>query len=177
MEGMVQSGSSMTVGQSLLRMMLLIRAVEERIGELVSTGEIKTPCHLSIGQEAIAAGVCAALGRQDTVWGGHRSHGHYLAKGGDLHAMMAEIFGKATGCPRGHVAAPCTSSPLRRVCTDRPPGRSDHPAGGGRRAGIETPSRAARGCGIFRRWRHGGRTFSRIPEPGCALPASRSVCV
>ena len=101
----------MRVGQSLLRMMLLIRAVEERIGELVSAGEIKTPCHLSIGQEAIAAGVCAALGRQDTVWGGHRSHGHYLAKGGDLHAMMAEIFGKATGCSRGrggsmHLIAP-----------------------------------------------------------------------
>ncbi len=101
----------MTVGQSLLRMMLLIRAVEERIGELVSAGEIKTPCHLSIGQEAIAAGVCAALGRQDTVWGGHRSHGHYLAKGGDLNAMMAEIFGKATGCSKGrggsmHLIAP-----------------------------------------------------------------------
>lgn len=110
-EGTVRSDSSMTVRQSLLRMMLLIRAVEERIGELVSAGEIKTPCHLSIGQEAIAAGVCAALGRQDTVWGSHRSHGHYLAKGGDLQAMMAEIFGKVTGCSKGrggsmHLVAP-----------------------------------------------------------------------
>lgn len=91
----------MTLGRSLLRMMLLIRAAEERIGELVSAGEIHTPCHLSIGQEAVAAGVCAALEQQDTVWGGHRSHGHYLAKGGDLQAMMAEIFGKATGCSKG----------------------------------------------------------------------------
>jgi TPP-dependent pyruvate/acetoin dehydrogenase alpha subunit len=92
-------------------MMLLIRLVEERIGELVSAGEIKTPCHLSIGQEAIAAGVCAALSRQDTVWGGHRSHGHYLAKGGDLPEMMAEVFGRVTGCSKGrggsmHLVAP-----------------------------------------------------------------------
>ena len=91
----------MTIEQSLWRMMVLIRAVENRIGELVLAGEIKTPCHLSIGQEAIPAGVCAGLQPDDSLWGGHRSHGHYLAKGGDLRAMMAEIFGKATGCARG----------------------------------------------------------------------------
>ncbi len=91
----------MGVEQPLWQMMVLIRAVEERIGDLVSAGEIKTPCHLSIGQEAIPAGVCAALMQDDSLWGGHRSHGHYLAKGGDLRAMMAEIFGKATGCARG----------------------------------------------------------------------------
>ena len=90
-----------TIEQALWRMMVLIRVVEERIGELVSTGDIHTPCHLSIGQEAIPAGVCAALRPDDSLWGGHRSHGHYLAKGGSLRAMMAEIFGKATGCARG----------------------------------------------------------------------------
>ena len=90
-----------TIEQALWRMMVLIRVVEERIGELVSAGEIKTPCHLSIGQEAIPAGVCAALQPDDSLWGGHRSHGHYLAKGGNLRAMMAEIFGKATGCAHG----------------------------------------------------------------------------
>ncbi len=83
------------------RTMLLIRLAEESIGQLVQTREVRTPCHLSIGQEAIPAGVCAALRQDDSVWGGHRSHGHYLAKGGDLRAMMAEIFGKATGCARG----------------------------------------------------------------------------
>lgn len=87
--------------RQLYRSMLRIRLFEERTAELVEAGEIKTPCHLYIGQEAIATGVCAALGREDYVWGGHRSHGHYLAKGGDLRAMMAEIFGKATGCSRG----------------------------------------------------------------------------
>jgi pyruvate dehydrogenase E1 component alpha subunit len=81
--------------------MLRIRVLEERIADLVEAGEIKTPCHLYIGQEAVAVGVCAALEPHDYVWGGHRSHGHYLAKGGDLRAMMAEIFGKATGCSQG----------------------------------------------------------------------------
>jgi TPP-dependent pyruvate/acetoin dehydrogenase alpha subunit len=77
----------------------------------VDSGEARCPCHLYIGQEAIAAGVCAALNSQDTVWGGHRSHGHYLAKGGSLEAMFAEILGKETGCSRGrggsmHLMAP-----------------------------------------------------------------------
>jgi TPP-dependent pyruvate/acetoin dehydrogenase alpha subunit len=66
---------------------------------------------LYIGQEAIAAGVCLALRRDDYVWGGHRSHGHYLAKGGDVRALMAEIYCKATGCAGGrggsmHICAP-----------------------------------------------------------------------
>src|SRR5271154_302641 len=91
--------------------MTLIRRAEERIGEMVESGEVRCPCHLYIGQEAVAAGVCAALGPQDTVWGGHRSHGHYLAKGGSLQAMFAEILGKETGCSGGrggsmHLAAP-----------------------------------------------------------------------
>lgn len=91
--------------------MLRIRVFEERVADLVVAGEIKTPCHLYIGQEAIAVGVCAALGTEDYAWGGHRSHGHYLAKGGDLRAMMAELYGKITGCARGrggsmHLVAP-----------------------------------------------------------------------
>lgn len=91
--------------------MVRIRAFEERAAELVECGEIKTPCHLYIGQEAVAVGVCSALSTDDYVWGAHRSHGHYLAKGGDLRAMMAELFGKVTGCSRGrggsmHLAAP-----------------------------------------------------------------------
>jgi TPP-dependent pyruvate/acetoin dehydrogenase alpha subunit len=81
--------------------MLRIRIFEERAGSLVEAGEIRTPCHLYVGQEAIAVGVCAALNSDDYIWGAHRSHGHYLAKGGDMRAMMAELFGKATGCSRG----------------------------------------------------------------------------
>src|SRR5438445_6198970 len=91
--------------------MLRIRRFEERVADLTEGGEIKTPCHLYIGQEAIAAGVCTALRVDDYILGTHRSHGHYLAKGGDMQAMMAEIHGKRTGCSRGrggsmHLIAP-----------------------------------------------------------------------
>lgn len=96
---------------AMYRMMLRIRRFEEKAAELVEAKEIRTPCHLYIGQEAIATGVCAALRCDDLIWGGHRSHGHYLAKGGDLRAMMAELYGKAAGCSRGrggsmHLVAP-----------------------------------------------------------------------
>src|SRR5437867_4174341 len=95
----------------MYRTMVRVRRFEERVAQLVESGEIRTPCHLYIGQEAIAAGVCATLEARDYVWGGHRSHGHYLAKGGDLRAMMAELLGKATGCSGGrggsmHLVAP-----------------------------------------------------------------------
>lgn len=78
-----------------------IRIFEEVLADLVVAGDLKTPCHLYIGQEAVATGVCQALLPTDTIWGCHRSHGHYLAKGGDMNALMAEIFGKASGCSRG----------------------------------------------------------------------------
>ena len=97
-------GSEDGIARRLLQMyttMVRIRAFEERVAMLVEQGEIRTPCHLYIGQEAVAAGVCEALERFDTVWGNHRSHGHYLAKGGDLRAMMAEIFCRKTGCSGG----------------------------------------------------------------------------
>ena len=85
----------------LYRSMLLIRRVEERIVDEYAAQEMRCPVHLCIGQEAVAAGVCAALAPGDKVMSGHRSHGHYLAKGGDLPAMIAEIYGKVTGCSRG----------------------------------------------------------------------------
>lgn len=83
------------------RTMVLIRQCEERIAELCDSGEVRCPCHLCIGQEAVAAGVCSAITDADYLWGGHRSHGHYLAKGGDLRALIAEVLGRATGCAGG----------------------------------------------------------------------------
>jgi len=88
--------------RALMAQMLRIRRVEERIAERYAEQEMRCPVHLCIGQEAIAAGVCQALSPDDYVLSGHRSHGHYLARGGDLRAMMAEIYGKATGCARGN---------------------------------------------------------------------------
>ncbi len=88
--------------RTLLRTMLRIRRVQERIESEYLKDEMKTPVHLYIGQEAIAAGVCAALRTDDAINSNHRSHGHYLAKGGDLNAMMAELFCKKTGCSKGY---------------------------------------------------------------------------
>lgn len=85
----------------LYRDMLRIRTIEEAIAELYSEQEMRCPVHLCTGQEAVAVGVCAQLEPEDYVLSGHRSHGHYLAKGGNLKAMMAELYGKATGCARG----------------------------------------------------------------------------
>ena len=86
----------------MLFTMIRIREFEEQIAILVQQGDIITPCHLYTGQEAIATGVCYALKNDDYLFGTHRSHGHYIAKGGDLKAAMAEIFGKRTGCSKGH---------------------------------------------------------------------------
>lgn len=63
--------------------------------------KIRSPVHLSIGQEAVSVGVCEALRPDDVVFGTYRSHAMYLAKGGDLRAMVAELYGKQTGCARG----------------------------------------------------------------------------
>ena len=87
--------------EDLLREMLRIRRVEETIAELYPSQEMRTPTHFSIGQEAVAVGVCGALQRDDVVYSGHRCHAHYLAKGGDLRSMVAELYGRETGCARG----------------------------------------------------------------------------
>jgi TPP-dependent pyruvate/acetoin dehydrogenase alpha subunit len=81
--------------------MLRIRMVEEKIAELYSEQEMRCPVHLSIGQEAVAVGVCEHLDQKDIVMSAHRAHAHYLAKGGDLKSMLAELYGKATGCAMG----------------------------------------------------------------------------
>jgi pyruvate dehydrogenase E1 component alpha subunit len=87
--------------QRAFRDMTLIRVAEEAIGALVEDGLARAPCHLGIGQEAVAVGVAAHLRSTDRVFGGHRSHSHYLAVGGDLYALVAEVLGKADGASRG----------------------------------------------------------------------------
>lgn len=91
--------------------MALIRAFETRVSELYRDGEIPGFVHTSLGQEAVAAGACAALEADDYLTTTHRGHGHVLAKGADVDRMMAELFGKAAGLCRGkggsmHVADP-----------------------------------------------------------------------
>lgn len=81
--------------------MLRIRRVQLRIESLYHLDNMKTPVHLYIGQEAIAVGVCASLEKQDYISSNHRSHGHYLAKGGDLNRLIAELHCRVTGCAQG----------------------------------------------------------------------------
>ena len=83
---------------SLFRAMLRIRLVEEAVEARYHEDQMKTPIHLVIGQEATSVGCCAALTRQDLLYCSHRTHGVYLAKGGDLRAMLSEMFCRANGC-------------------------------------------------------------------------------
>ncbi|MFC2019507.1 thiamine pyrophosphate-dependent dehydrogenase E1 component subunit alpha [Chloroflexota bacterium] len=97
--------------KSLYEMMLRIRKVEEKIVELYPEQEMRCPTHLSIGEEAVAVGVCEALRADDHIYSTHRCHAHYIAKGGKLKPMLAELYGKRTGCSRGkggsmHLGAP-----------------------------------------------------------------------
>jgi len=85
----------------LYRKMLEIRLCEESFVEPILKGNVKCPVHLCTGEEAISVGVCAALEATDYVFGNHRSHGHFIAKGGKINEMVAEIYGKVTGCSRG----------------------------------------------------------------------------
>ena len=89
------------LAKDLYYKMLRIRLVEEKISELYAEQEMRCPVHLSIGQEATAVGICAHLQKEDLVLSAHRAHAHYLAKGGDLKAMISELYGKETGCAMG----------------------------------------------------------------------------
>jgi len=89
------------VGLQLLRTMWLIRAFEERVGELTRANEVHGLVHLSIGQEGVAAGVCGLLRDEDAVYSNHRAHGHALAKGAPAAGVMAELMGRANGLCRG----------------------------------------------------------------------------
>ncbi|MGH8647801.1 MAG: thiamine pyrophosphate-dependent dehydrogenase E1 component subunit alpha [Burkholderiales bacterium] len=82
----------------LYRSMLRIRIVEEEIEKRYHEDQMKTPIHLVIGQEATSVGCCAALTDADLLYSSHRTHGNYLAKGGDLNAMLSEMFCRANGC-------------------------------------------------------------------------------
>ena len=86
---------------SFFKKMLKIRLTEETIAEKYPEGKMRCPTHLSIGQEGVASGVCANLTNDDLVLSTHRSHAHYLAKNGNLNKMIAEIYGKSSGCSSG----------------------------------------------------------------------------
>ena len=91
----------------LYRKMLLIRRFEEKIVEVYPAQEMKSPVHLYIGEEAVAAGVCMNLTQTDYLFTNHRSHGHCVAKGVDPKFLYAEFYGRKTDAAR-EKAVPCT---------------------------------------------------------------------
>jgi len=102
--------------ERIYRALLRIRRVEEEIARVYPSDVIKSPVHLSIGQEAVSVGLCEALRPEDAVFGSYRSHALYLAKGGDLRAMIAELYGKQTGC----ASTGPTPAPGRRRSGSKP---------------------------------------------------------
>src|ERR671914_138386 len=88
--------------RDFFREMLLIRRFEEKVEERFRAGELPGFLHVAIGQEAVATGVCAALEREDVIASTHRAHGHTIAKGTNVNAVMAELYGKVEGCSGGY---------------------------------------------------------------------------
>ncbi|MEQ8641165.1 MAG: thiamine pyrophosphate-dependent dehydrogenase E1 component subunit alpha [Alphaproteobacteria bacterium] len=87
--------------RDLYRAVFRIRRTEETLASLYPEQEMRTPTHFGIGQEAVAAGVCGALGDDDVVYSHHRCHNHYLARGGSLLGLVAELYGRIDGCANG----------------------------------------------------------------------------
>lgn len=94
-------GMESSMLESFYKKMVMIRQCETEIADLIRKKKVVCPCHLAIGQEAIATGISQNLVKTDRTFGNHRSHGHYLSLGGTVYSLIAEIFGKVTGCSRG----------------------------------------------------------------------------
>ena len=86
---------------ALYKKLLRVRHAEQELAERYKKQEMRTPTHFGLGQEAVAVGVCEALNIDDVVYSHHRSHNHFLAKGGKVGALAAELFGRVTGCSKG----------------------------------------------------------------------------
>lgn len=95
------AGTAPALLTAWLRKLIEIRCAEEKIGDEFGKSVIKCPCHLVIGQEAPAVGIAEHIRKGDRVFGAHRSHAHFLALGGSLDHLLAEVLGKDTGCSRG----------------------------------------------------------------------------
>jgi 2-oxoisovalerate dehydrogenase E1 component len=111
MPTVTQSRISQELLLALYRRMLLIRRTEEQLARSHQRGLIHGACHTYVGEEAIAVGVCAHLRKEDTVFSTHRGHGHALAKGLEPRQLIAELYGRETGCSHGrggsmHLFAP-----------------------------------------------------------------------
>jgi len=100
--------------------MLRIRICEESLEGPILNGDVRCPVHLCSGEEAVAVGVCAALSDTDYIFGNHRSHGHYIAKGGEITKLVAEVYGKSTGCSRGRGGSMHLIEPAKGILGSAP---------------------------------------------------------
>ena len=156
----------------LYRTMRRIRAFDEKVAELFTGGEIKGTAHSYVGQEAVAAGVCASLGPEDFMASHHRGHGHCIAKGARLDLMMAELMGRESGYCQGlggsmHIADLGSQHPRgerhrrgRDAAFDR---------GGSRRPARRHRPRRGR---FLRRWRRKPGRLPRIAQPRLGVEAA-----
>lgn len=140
----------MTPEKLLLSAALRIRLVEEKIIELYPTDLIQSPVHLSIGQEAVAVGVCAALEEDDLVFPNYRGHSFFLARGGDLGKFFAELMGRQTGISKGKAGSMHLADPSHGVM--------------GASAVVASTISHAAGAALAERIRPGGKS-SRIFVP------------
>ena len=123
---------------ALYRQMLVIRRCEEQLAKSYQHGQIPGACHTYVGEEAIATGVCAHLRADDTVFSTHRGHGHALAKGVPPRELIAELFGRVTGCSHGRGGSMHLFSPEVGHARHQRHRRPEHPDG--RRRGLHVSS-------------------------------------
>ncbi len=140
--------------KDFLREMLLIRRFEEKVEERFRAGELPGFLHVAIGQEAVAVGVCRALGDNDVIASTHRAHGHTLAKGTHPNEVMAELYGKMEGMSHGYGGS------MHLYDVERGNLGANAVVGGGLAAivgaalALQVARRAPRRRGVLRRRRH-----------------------
>ena len=139
--------------------MLRIRQVEETISEKYKEQLMRCPVHLSVGQEAIAVGICQNLKKSDKIVTAHRSHAHYLAKGGSLKSMLAELYGKETGCAKGLGGSMHLIDIESGVFAAVPIVGSTIPIGTGLAWSNKLKKKKKLSGGIFWRWSYRRRSF------------------
>ena len=150
--------------ERMYRSLYRIRRVEEEVARLYPTDRIKSPVHLSIGQEAVSVGVCEALRPDDVVFGSYRGHALYLAKGGDLKAMIAELFGRPGGCSRGKGGSMHLIDPEAGVMGTSAVVGTTIPNAVGYAYALQYRRTGVHRRQLLRRRRHGGRRLRREPE-------------
>ena len=170
-------GNERTLGRlhELFREMLLIRRFEEKVEERFRAGELPGFLHVAIGQEAVASGVMAALEADDVIASTHRAHGHTIAKGTHVNAVMAELYGKEEGCSKGYGGSMHLYDLAKGNLGANAVVGGGLPADRRRRARLPVPQAAAGRRRVLRRRRHQHGHVPRVAQPRPALEGAGAV--